>query len=258
MRQAHERTAEQVAHFERLADGLDAFSFWLRDKPGARKPRWNRDEIAAVAVGIVDAEGLDALSMRRLASELGAGTMSLYHYVRNKDELLALVVDATWAEVLLDDDELSATDWRANLRAIARHFRDTLLRHPWIFDLGSDGTHGPNAVRHVDQSFAALGSLDLGLAAKLDIMFTVDEYVLGYCLQRRNQRADDATENTDGMIAYLSELIGSGGYPQLAALMAQHGAVGLYRSVQDHSADDARFDRNLERLLAGIAAEVEG
>ena len=60
-------------------------------QPGTRQPRFTRDAIASVAVRIADTEGLDALSMRRLAAELGAGTMTLYHYVHTKDELLALV-----------------------------------------------------------------------------------------------------------------------------------------------------------------------
>ena len=74
---------------------------WTRGDRGSRKPRFNRDDIAAAAIRIADGEGFEAVSMRRLAAELDAGTMSLYHYVRTKDELLTLVVDALLGEVVL-------------------------------------------------------------------------------------------------------------------------------------------------------------
>ena len=72
----------------------ESLEVWTRPERGRRRPRYTRDEIAAAAIRVADAEGFDELSMRRLASELGAGTMTLYHYVRTKDELLALVHDA--------------------------------------------------------------------------------------------------------------------------------------------------------------------
>ena len=72
---------------------------WTRTEPTGRQPRFTRDQIAAAAIRIADAEGADALSMRRIASELDAGTMTLYHYIRTKDELLALVGDAIMGEM---------------------------------------------------------------------------------------------------------------------------------------------------------------
>ena len=81
----------------------ESLEVWTRPERGRRRPRYTRDEIAAAAIRVADAEGFDELSMRRLASELGAGTMTLYHYVRTKDELLALVHDAVMAELLVPD-----------------------------------------------------------------------------------------------------------------------------------------------------------
>lgn len=257
VRQAEARTAQQVARIEQLADGMEAIAVWLRDEPGARRPRWSRDELAATAVRLVDEEGLDALSMRRLAAVLGAGTMTLYHYVKTKDELMALVVDAVLGEVLLDDDQAGNPDWQTVMRAIATRSRDSLLRHPWVFDVTEEPPLGPNAVRHFDQSIGALAGLDVDLATKLDIIFTVDEYVFGYCLQRRNDLADDATSDSAAMVAYTQRLIATGGYPNLEALVAEHGAADLFELVQGHAADADRFDRNLHRLLNGIAAEIE-
>ena len=238
------------------ADGLEAMAVWLRDEPGARRPRWSRDEMASAAVELVDTEGLDALSMRRLAGVLGAGTMTLYHYVKTKDELLALVTDAVLAEVLLDDHELDPTDWQATMRVIAHRTRDSLLRHPWVFDITEEPPFGPNAARHFDQCLGALAAVEADLGTKLDVIFTVDEYVFGYCLQRRNDLADDHRDDGAAMVAYAEGLVARGGYPNLEALMAEHGATGLLAQVQAHGADPERFDRNLDRLFHGIAADL--
>ncbi len=85
--------ARKTARLDELSAQLAAFDVWTRPGPGSRKPLFSRDEIAAAAVKIADEEGFDALSMRRLAAELDAGTMTLYHYVKTKDELLSLVSD---------------------------------------------------------------------------------------------------------------------------------------------------------------------
>ena len=71
--------------------------------------------------------------MRRIARELGAGTMSLYHYVRSKDELLALMWDVVIGELIVPDDELSG-DWRDALSKLARATRRAFKNHPWIFE----------------------------------------------------------------------------------------------------------------------------
>ena len=92
---------------------------WARPQPPRRQPRYTREEIAATALRIADAEGIDAVSMRRVAAELGAGTMTLYHYVRTKDDLLALVSDAVVGENIVPAHELP-DDWREALSAIAR------------------------------------------------------------------------------------------------------------------------------------------
>src|SRR5271155_1852298 len=106
---------------------------WLRAEPGTRRPGHSRQQIAEVAVRIADDEGFDAVSMRRIAHELGAGTMTLYHYVLNKEELVMLMNDRVMGEILVPDDELPA-DWRAALTAIARRSRRAFERHRWMLD----------------------------------------------------------------------------------------------------------------------------
>ena len=75
----------------------DPALIWLREEPRGRRASHTRAEIARAAVEIADGEGFDAVSMRRVARQLGAGTMTLYHYVRNKDELITLMADEVMA-----------------------------------------------------------------------------------------------------------------------------------------------------------------
>src|SRR6266545_5053429 len=83
---------------------------WMREEPGSRRAVLSREQIGATALKIADADGFDQLSMRRIARELGAGTMSLYHYVRSKDELLAVMWDTVGGELIVPEDQLSG-DW---------------------------------------------------------------------------------------------------------------------------------------------------
>ena len=146
-----------------LTERVSALDFWTRLPPGERRTRISREELAAAAVRIADTEGFAALSMRRLASEVDVGTMTLYHYVRNKDELLTLLFDAVMSEVTFPAEEPLPDEWRPALIAIAVRTREVLMRHPWMFEIADDPPIGPNIVRHFDQTLQALSSLPLPL-----------------------------------------------------------------------------------------------
>ena len=133
-------------------------SIWSRPEPGARGASHSREEIAAAAIRLADAEGIDAVSMRRVAAELGAGTMTLYHYVKNKDELMELVSDAIMGEVLIPDGEMPA-DWRRAMAELARRSHAVFLAHPWTVDVAPGTEGGPNGLKHFEQSLAASDSL---------------------------------------------------------------------------------------------------
>ena len=129
--------------------------------PAGRQPRFTRDQIAAAAIRIADAEGSDALSMRRIAAELDAGTMTLYHYIRTKDELLALVTDAIMGEVVARPGRAAARPTGATAVTVIanRTARRCCERHPWMLDITDDPAIGPNGVRHFDQTLQAVSSL---------------------------------------------------------------------------------------------------
>ncbi len=256
----HEAMAQKAVRradtFDRVASTLGALDVWFRSEPASRRPRLTRDDITAAAIRVADADGFGAVSMRRIADELGAGTMTLYHYVRTKDELLTLVNDAVMGEVVVPEHEVIPADWREALVMIAHRTRATLLRHPWILDITDDPPVGPNSVRHFDQTLQAVAGLAVDLATKFDVVSAVDEYVFGACLHERNNRDDSATAGRD-MAGYVGTLVRSGGYPQLAALAGTIGLDGLWDAVATHLGDPARFERNLRRLLTGIAADLD-
>ena len=187
-----------------------------------------------MAVRIADAEGIDAVSMRRIAAVLEAGTMTLYHYVRTKDELLALVTDAVMHELVLTDD--LPDGWREAVRAIAHRTRDTLTRHPWMLDIADEPAIGPNSVRHFDQCLRALHGLDVPLGAKLDVLMAVDEYVFGYSLHQRTTFDEDPGATSE-MMTYVGELLRSGDFPELARLVEDDGLSETWSRIHVHAHD---------------------
>ena len=248
------KAARHIDSLDRLAAHLETIDVWKRAERGSRKPRFTRDDIAAAAIRIADAEGFDAVSMRRLAAELDAGTMTLYHYVRTKDELLTLVVDAFLAEVVVPPDQGLPRDWRAAITLIARRTRDALRRHPWILDITDDPSIGPNAMRHFDQSWQALMPLEAELEDKLDLISLVDEYVFGFCLHERNNLRDDPADGE--MMDYIEALLIDDEYPALSAMVAEMGLPQVWSRMDAHARGTGRFDRNLARLLDGFEASL--
>lgn len=245
------KASKHVDSLDRLAEHLDTIEVWTRHGGKGRKPRLSRADIAAAAIRIADSEGFEALSMRRLAAELDVGTMSLYHYVRTKEELLTLVLDAMMAEVLIPSGTAMPKSWRAAITLVAQRSRDALLRHPWILDISDDPPIGPNAMRHFDQTLQAIERFDAPLEIKLELMLAVDEYVFGYCVHWRNnlQRA----EMHDGSVmSYMQGLFDSGDYPTLSGLVAEHGFAPLWERINTQMRDVRRFERNLSRLLDGF------
>src|ERR1700722_17086262 len=102
--------------------------------------------IVETPLHIADAEGLDALSMRRIAADLQSGTTSLYRHVSSRDELIDLMLDAAYGDEPLAD---LTGDWRVDLAAMSGRLRTTVLRHPWIGGaITTRPALGPNALRY--------------------------------------------------------------------------------------------------------------
>jgi AcrR family transcriptional regulator len=242
------RVAEHAGKLDPAA-AVDAFEVWTRTVAGARKPRFTRSDIAAAAVRIADAEGIDAISMRRLATELDAGTMTLYYYVHTKDELLTLMIDAVMGEAI---HALPGGTWREAITQIARETRRILQRHPWILEITDASAFGPNSVRHFDQTLEAVARRGGPLEEQLDLASAIDEYVFGYCVMYSGNYTDHEPNAGKGLISYVGSLLGSGQYPRLDALVAELGLDNAWHRIHEHSRDEDRFERNLARLLDGF------
>ncbi len=232
---------------------------WTRPEPGTRRPRFSREQIAAAALAIADAEGFDAVSIRRIATALGAGTMSLYRYISAKSDLVALMDDAIMGESLIPDGELPA-DWREALAMIARRTRSALLRHPWAVQAlqgrgaaAQDGAFGPNGIRHFEQSLAAVASAPLDTPAKLDLISIVDDYVFGHVLRAGEERArlsGDDVGHAAQIAEYIERQLATGRFPHLQRLSRDPAA----QTLADPGRIDERFERGLRALLDGAAA----
>ena len=152
------------------------------DPAGAKtRPELSRERVLREAVKVADAEGIDALSMRRLARELDAGAMSLYHYVSNKDELLDGMVDLVFAEIAAPTSD---GEWRAEMRRRSLSERDVLLRHRWAVGLLESRTNpGPANLRHREAVTACLRKAGFSIEMTAHANWLLDSYVSGFVLQ---------------------------------------------------------------------------
>jgi AcrR family transcriptional regulator len=226
---------------------------WARPEPAARQPRISRQQIAAAALAIADAEGFEAVSMRRIARLLGTGTMSLYRYIETKDELLALVSDALTGEALVSGE--LPPDWRDALALVARQTRRAYLARPWAIHfiqsaaaIGAAMT-GPNWLRHVEQSLAALAGAPLEPREKLDLLAITDDYVFGHLLRAARISQAPGPDEDAPLREFPGGQLASGAFPQLTAI----GEADL-AAAGDPGQLDERFERGLGLLLDGIAA----
>src|ERR1700733_5900004 len=153
-----------------------------------RKSRLRREKIAAVALAIADAEGFEAVSMRRVARELDVGTMSLYYYVKTKDDLVAVMDDALMGEALLPS---LPKGWQPAIIAIAKRTHAVFIRHPWALAAMLSAPPGINAMRHMEQCLEALAETSMTKKQKLTLLATVDDLVFGHALRESADTAVD-------------------------------------------------------------------
>ncbi|HEY7076099.1 MAG TPA: TetR/AcrR family transcriptional regulator [Solirubrobacteraceae bacterium] len=206
--------------------------------------RWlQRDAIVDAALVIADREGFEAVSMRRVAAELGVGTMSLYHHVADKDELVYEMADAIGAEMLIPGEV--PDDWREGLRQIALHTRDTFLRHSWLLEITAERPVAtPNTLRHIEQTAAAVAGLDVDERTAMAMVMAVDDYTLGFVLREQHVRRWER----GGVFGRLQELLSAGEFPLISRWLAEG------RSLEP---PPARFEDGLDWLLDGMAAALE-
>ncbi len=221
------------------------------------KPGLTVDGIVAAAVGIADAEGLEGLSMRRVADRLGVGTMSLYRYVPGKAELLDVMVDRVSGEVERPDDVPGG--WRARLERVARENRRLYERHPWLLRvfLGRPPL-GPGIMAKYDHELRAVEGIGLSDVEMDSVLTLVLGYVRGWAAGAfEAARAAEHTGQTDDqwwsdLEPLMEGVFDPGRYP----LAARVGTASTqhYQGAYDAQHD---FEFGLERLLDGVEVLVE-
>jgi AcrR family transcriptional regulator len=205
-----------------------------------------RDRVVAAAVALAQREGIEALTMRRLADELGAGAMSLYHYVPNKEELLAAMVDVVFAEIELPPADL---DWREAMRVRARSTREALNRHRWAVGLmESARTPGPASIRLHDAVLGCLREAGFSVEQTVQAYSVLDAYLYGFALQEKSVPFEDAQDVTAVAKEQVDAYDAFADYPYLAEVVAGHVAeVGYDFASSFETGLDLILDA-LERL----------
>lgn len=231
-------------------------SIWERLEHPTPAPRASltHDQIAAAAVEIADTEGLDCVSIRRLAGRLGVAPMALYRYVSSKEEIFELMVDAVHAGGV--DFGATSGDWRAVMRATAHGSRATMLRHPWLGRVSSQVVTAltPSQLASAERALAALDGLDLDADTMMAIFDTVIAYARGATAREvvllENMKREGWQTGDDVRDA-------------LAPHMIWHMRTGRYPTFQQWAReakrkDDVewRFDFGLDCVLNGIAAQL--
>lgn len=228
---------------------------WMRPARGARgpEPSHDREAIARIAIEIADREGIEAVSMRRIATAIGSGTSSLYRYFARKDDLLNLMVDSALGPGALNP----SGDWRADFSAIGLATRQTFLAHRWMVTaLAGRPTLGPNRLKRLEATLGLLEEHGLSARERLVLVDTLISYVRGFVA---SEIADDIAIGTSGLsaeqwradqAAYAASITGSGAYPRTTALF-EESREGDGDAIQDQS-----FAAGLELILDGIAAKL--
>ncbi|MFC8966505.1 TetR/AcrR family transcriptional regulator C-terminal domain-containing protein [Streptomyces sp. NPDC057094] len=225
-------------------------SVWTRPRPEPRRRAPGVDQYVAAALAVADAEGLAAVSMRRVAGDLGSGTATLYRYITNRDELVDLMIDAAQGEDPLPEP---TGEWRADLGTVARALRTTLLRHPWLAgELTGRPALGPNSLRRSESTLRAAVALTSDITLASQALGTVRAYVLGsvaaqQAVRRAEQRTGLSEEEWQRSVGpYITEVLAAGEHPMLAR-----------RIIEAEELDpDVEFTFGLDCVLDGLAARL--
>ncbi len=220
-----------------------------RTKRTARPPV-TRERALETAVAIADASGIEAVTMRRLAQELGVEAMSLYHHVANKDAVLDGMVDIVFEQVQLPAPD--GPDWRQAMRDRAVSMREVMLRHPWSLAIMESRTSpGPATLRHHDAIIGCLRGANFPIPMAAHATSVLDAYIFGFVLTEVNLPFDDATspsemeQMVEGMLASFP----ADDYPHLLEMSAEY-------ILQPDYSYAAEFLYGLDLILDGLEARV--
>ncbi|MFI7278154.1 TetR/AcrR family transcriptional regulator [Streptomyces sp. NPDC049879] len=230
---------------------------WRRQRPGTRGPRGSLtlDQIVGAAIEIADAEGIDGVSMRKVAQKVGVTTMSLYRYVPGKDDLLDLMFEMGTGR---PDTSGWPDDWYGRLLAYGKDVRRLMVARPWMIDIPISGPPmGPNNIAWMEVLLASLSDTPMSEETKLGVLMVVSGFVLSEVRQevsmlRATPRTGmDYMEWGEAYQRMLETVVHDPAYPALSRLVRS----GVF--ADDRSSAEEDFLYNLRFVLDGIAALLE-
>ncbi|WP_436492236.1 TetR/AcrR family transcriptional regulator [Actinokineospora sp. HUAS TT18] len=230
-----------------LPESIEA-AWGLRERPNRGPKRGlTLEGIVAAGIAVADREGLPALSMSRVAAELGSSAMSLYRYISAKDELLALMIDAAYHPA----PEPIEGDWRESLTKWAWAELTAVRSHPWVLRVPISGPPlMPNQLLWLESGLRALAHTPLGPGDKMSAILLVTSYVRAVATLAADIGTEHPTEAMPDYSAMLRRLITPESYPELTGILES----GIFD--QDDPIDD-EFTFGLDRILDGIEALVD-
>ncbi|MEZ2226524.1 TetR/AcrR family transcriptional regulator C-terminal domain-containing protein [Microcoleus sp.] len=200
----------------------------------------SRERVLRAAIRMADEGGIESLSMRKLAQELGVQAMSLYNHVANKDDILDGIVDIVASEIEVPN---LGVDWKTAMRRRATSAHEVLVRHPWAtLAIVSRVNVGPAMLRYVDATLGCLCEAGFSLEMADRVWNAIDSHIYGFTLQELNFPFE-ATEYSEAAKTGLS-LIPADKYPYLNRL-THYVIEGDYDGIHD-------FEFGLELLLNGL------
>jgi AcrR family transcriptional regulator len=218
-----------------------------RSAEAANKAPVNQQRTLEVALAVADSEGIQAVTMRRLARELGVEAASLYHHVNGKDQILDGLVDHVAAEIELPTP---SADWRETVTERANHTRAGLRRHPWAVSLMASRTSpGPATLRLLESGIRCFREGGFSVVLAAHAVSAVDSYVHGFVLQEVNLPFRSESELA-AMTAAIMETFPASEFPYLFELTVEH----VLRPGYDYGNE---FDSGLTIVLDGVAALLE-
>lgn len=244
-------TTEDTESRPRLSD-----LYWARTEPENLDPPLTRAEIAGIAVGIADREGLDAVTIERAATLLGTRATSLHEHIWLDCDLVDVALDTAFGEALPPAG--NSGDWRADLREIALRLRAAQRRHRWFAAaLHARPLFGPNSMRFLDVAVAALEAVVPDITEAMGYVSLISGYVGGASLADAEEELSSPGETDTWdheqvhriVGQFLAGVIASGDYPAYSRFL-QAGAK--------HAEIEEGFLLGLDCLLDGIAARISG
>ncbi|GAB3793562.1 TetR/AcrR family transcriptional regulator [Nocardioides ungokensis] len=218
-----------------------------RSAEAASRAPVSKDRALEHAVAVADAEGIEAVTMRRLARELGVEAASLYHHVSGKDEILDGLVDIVSAEIELPSP---SDEWRPAIRQRAHSTRAVLRRHPWAVALmASRTTPGPATLRLLEAGIRCFRAGGFPVQPAAHAISAVDSYVHGFVLQEVNLPFRDEAELA-AMTGAIMDQFPAEDFPFLFELTVEHVLQPGYSYGNE-------FDVGLEVVLDGVATRLE-